>query len=136
MRASRMPAIGSCSFSGAVTSKLGSSLTQAVRAFTAPHLGQCTAQIDAAIPSLPLGNAWAGRHRVGAEALTTLCTRLRPTADADDPLQGTKTEEPGPPPSSPDHRDQDLDSRLKALLAQARPDLPAIRGHPRPPLGC
>jgi transposase len=65
-----------------------------------------------------------------AEKLATECARLRPATDLTDPLQGTKLAL-----RSLARRYQaltaeikDLGRHLKALIAQARPDLPAIRG--------
>jgi transposase len=65
-----------------------------------------------------------------ASALATACARLRPAADLTDPLQGTKLAL-----RSLARRYQaltaeikDLGLHLKALIAQARPDLLSIRG--------
>jgi transposase len=76
---------------------------------------------------------------MSTQALTTVCARLRPAADATDPPQGTKLAL-----RSLARRYQtltieieDLNIHLKALITQARPDLLTVHASdPRPPLSC
>lgn len=67
---------------------------------------------------------------ISAGALTTLCARLRPAADVADPLQGTKLalRSLARRYQALSTEIEDLDIHLKALVAQARPDLLTVHG--------